>query len=127
MSEITNSGRDAKNGRFLAGNTGNGGRPKGARSKLGEAFLEDLRDAWNEHGAQALRRCAIEEPAQFVRVVASLMPKDVNLNVALDPGEFVERFRSAQAMLGNDEPPRLRRSLRTTAPRTMEHESNDAG
>jgi hypothetical protein len=62
-----------------------------------------------------------------VRVVASLMPKDVNLNVALDPGEFAERFRSAQAMLGNDEPLRLRRSLRTVAPRTNEHESYDGG
>jgi hypothetical protein len=126
MSEIAKSDRDST-GRFKSGNVGGPGRKPGSRNKLGEAFLEDLLDAWNEHGATALERCATEEPAQFVRVVASLMPKDINLNVALDPGEFVERFRSAQAMLGNAEPPGLRRPLRTIAPRTIEHESDDAG
>jgi Family of unknown function (DUF5681) len=93
---------------FKPGQSGNpAGRPKGARSKLGEAFLEDLRDAWLEHGAEALRRCATEDPAQFVRVVASLMPKDVNLNVAVDATEFVGKFRQAVALLGNTAPPKV--------------------
>ena len=79
MSDITsNAGRDQR-GRFIAGNTGNGGRPRGARSKLGEQFLLDLADTWNEHGVEALRRCAVEEPVQFVRVIAGLLPRDVNL------------------------------------------------
>ena len=34
--------RDIRTGRFLVGNPGNGGRPPGARSLLGEQFLEDL-------------------------------------------------------------------------------------
>src|SRR3954449_2344760 len=100
-----NNGRDLGTGRFVPGNSGFGGRPKGARSKLGEAFLEDLRDAWNEHGATALARCAIEEPAQFVRVIASLMPRDVNLNLAatVSAANFAENFRNALALL-HDEP-----------------------
>jgi hypothetical protein len=76
MSE-TNANRDRK-GRFITGNSG-GGRPRGARSKLGEAFLEDLRNCWEERGAEALRRCAEEEPAQFCKIVASLMPRDLDL------------------------------------------------
>jgi hypothetical protein len=122
--ETTADHRDER-GRFLAGNSGNGGRPKGARSKLGEAFLEDLRDAWNEHGAAALKRCAIEEPAQFCRIVASLMPKDVNLNLSVDAADFATKFRSARAMLGNDEPLPPRRSLRTIAPQTIERDDAD--
>lgn len=80
------------------------GRPRGARSKLGEAFLEDLRDAWLEHGAEALRRCARDEPAQFVRVVAGLMPKDINLNLSTDPAAFAATFKEAVELLGNQAP-----------------------
>lgn len=102
MSEITTSiDRDAKNGRFLAGNAGNGGRRPGARSKLGEAFVQDLAATWETHGVEALRRCALEEPSQFVRVIAGLMPRDVNLSLGVNAADFVERFRNAQEMLGN--------------------------
>jgi hypothetical protein len=110
--EVSND-RDTK-GRFLQGNTGNvGGRPKGARNRLGEAFLEDLRDSWNEVGAVALMRCAEEDPAAYCRIVAGLLPRDVNLNVAVDVSEFANRFRTALEMLGNEPAlPRPRRSLR---------------
>ena len=93
-----------RGGRFVIGGKPGPGRPRGARSKLGEQFLEDLRDAWIEHGATALARCAAEEPAQFVRVVASLMPKDFNINLSVDAPEFIQRFRQAQQMLGNAPP-----------------------
>jgi hypothetical protein len=120
MSEKATADRDER-GRFQTGNIG-GGRPKGARSKLGEAFVEDLRRVWEELGEQALRECAISEPGQFLRVVASLMPRDLNVNVAVDPQSFVEKFRSACALLGNQAPPaRLRRPLPGQV-RVIEHE-----
>jgi hypothetical protein len=74
-------GRDTKNGRFVAGNSGNGGRRPGSRNRLGEAFLSDLAASWQRHGPQALERCALEEPGQYLRVVASLMPKELDLSV----------------------------------------------
>ena len=58
--------RNAKTGRFQPGNNGGPGRKPGSRNALGQAFLEDLRDAWERHGAMALARCAVDEPAQFV-------------------------------------------------------------
>jgi hypothetical protein len=120
MSEITTQAdRDGKTGRFLPGNSGLGGRPKGSRNKLGEAFLEDLRDAWNEHGASALQRCAEDDPAAFCKIIASLLPKTIDLNVAIDAGNFAERFKSAVALLGNPEPPRPRRPLRVV--QAIEH------
>jgi hypothetical protein len=107
MSEITPH-RD-QHGRFQTGNTG-GGRPRGSRNKLGEQFLEDLRDAWNEHGTAALRQCATESPEQFCKIVAGLLPRDFNLNIAVDVADFATKFRTACAMLGND-PPRPRKPL----------------
>jgi hypothetical protein len=120
MSDVEIAGRDAKNGQFIKGYKG-GGRPAGARSKLGEQFVADLRDCWEKHGIQALERCALEEPSQFVRVIAGLMPRDLNLNIALDPTAFIETFRTACSLLGNPEPARLRRSLRKQPP-VIEHD-----
>jgi hypothetical protein len=68
-------------GQFLKGTEGLGGRPKGCRNKLGEAFIRDLYEDWSENGIQALKDCREQNPAAYVRTVASLLPKDVNLNV----------------------------------------------
>jgi hypothetical protein len=118
MTEITTTDRDQR-GRYKTGNIG-GGRPKGARSKLGEAFLEDLRDAWNERGATALARCAEEEPGTFCKIIASLLPKSIDINVAVDVAEFATKFHTACAMLGND-PPRPRKRL-PGQPLVIEHD-----
>jgi hypothetical protein len=113
--------RDSKTGRFIPGNSGFGGRPKGSRNKLGEAFIQDLAECWQEHGAEALRRCATEEPAAFVRVIASLLPKDVNLNLSLSAAEFADRWQQASQLLGHDVTmPVSRRPLRTI--KTIEHD-----
>jgi hypothetical protein len=113
MSEITTAnGRDARSGRFVAGNSGNGGRKPGSRNKLGEQFLSDLRDVWQSHGIQALEKCAEEEPGTFCKIVSSLLPKSVDINLNVDAQGFVEKFRNAVALLGNDPPPaRARRPL----------------
>jgi hypothetical protein len=116
MSEITTNDRDAKNGRFIAGNSGNGGRPRGARSKLTTGFLEDLHSCWERNGADVLERVARDDPAALLRTVAQLMPSDLNVNLSVDPTAFVETFRTACSLLGNPEPPRLRRSLRKQPP-----------
>lgn len=68
-------------GQFLKGSEGLGGRKRGARNKLGEAFLEDLYADWAEHGVTALKDCREQNPAAYIKTVASLLPKDVNLNV----------------------------------------------
>jgi hypothetical protein len=103
--------RDAKTGRFVTGNFGGPGRKLGSRNTLGEAFIEHLRDAWIEHGATALARCAQEEPAQFRKIVASLMPKDINLNVSVDAQDFATKFRAAFKVLGNEPPRRWKSSM----------------
>jgi len=96
-------------GRFVIGGKPGPGRPVGSRSRLGEQFLLDLRDAWSQHGPTALARCAEEEPGQFCRIVASLLPKtiDVNATVGVNAQSVLETFRTAVAALGNEPPSRL--------------------
>lgn len=71
--------RDDK-GQFKLGHTGMGGRPKGSRNKLGEAFLDNLYADWQEHGVTALQECRQQNPAAYVKTVASLLPKQVEVN-----------------------------------------------
>lgn len=72
-------------GRTKAGTftKGNPGRPKGSKNKLTEAFWSDYAAAWETHGQAALEAVATSEPAKFVAVAASLMPKDVNVNTTI--------------------------------------------
>jgi len=78
---MEDGGRDAK-GRFITGNSG-GGRSRGARSRLGERFSEDVLSAWEMHGPEAIQIVARERPHEFLRIVASIMPKEFAEDVAL--------------------------------------------
>ena len=57
------------------------GRPPGTRNKLTEDFFRDLCDAWTAFGKPALMTAAWTHPVDFVRIVAQLMPKDVEATV----------------------------------------------
>jgi len=97
---------------FPKGVSGNpAGRKPGSRNKLAEAFVTDLRDCWEKHGVAALERVATEQPEVLLKVIASLMPKDLSLTIGLDPTQFAANFRQAVELLGN-EPTRAVRSMR---------------
>jgi hypothetical protein len=62
---------------WTKGQSGNpAGRPKGSKHKLQTSFWNDLHRVWKESGPDALRRVAQDDPSTFVRVCASLMPKE---------------------------------------------------
>ena len=71
-----------ENGRFLPGNSGNGGRPKGARNKLGEAFLSDMYESWEKSGKETIDRVREEKPDVYLKVVASILPQQLNVKVS---------------------------------------------
>jgi hypothetical protein len=80
---------------FKPGQSGNPkGRPKGSRNKLSEEFFRDLCDAWQAFGKPALETLAMLYPVEFVRLVASLMPKEPEATIA--PVTVMERMSDAQ-------------------------------
>jgi len=44
---------------------------------LTRRFIHDLDASWQCHGRRALERMAVDNPAQYVRVYAALMPREV--------------------------------------------------
>ena len=54
-----------------------GGRKPGSRNKLCRAVLEDLVADWAEGGAAAIKMMRIEQPATYVRVMCSILPKEL--------------------------------------------------
>ena len=61
---------------FKPGQSGNlKGRPRGSRHRLSERDLADLTADFEDHGAAAIRRAREKDPAAYVRLIASLLPK----------------------------------------------------
>jgi len=102
--EDVDPNRDAK-GRFVAGNSVS---RKGSRNKLGEHFLADLHEEWLKSGPDALARLSLTDPGAFVRVVAQVLPREVEVEFGFDPAkaaQFAHSFRLALQVLSGEEPP----------------------
>lgn len=84
MSGDTPKPEKGEGGRFLPGNNGGPGRPKGARNKLGEAFVEALHKDFEEHGVSAIETTRKEKPDQYLKVIASLLPKEFKIETVSD-------------------------------------------
>ena len=91
---------------FKPGQSGNPkGRPQGSRNKLSEEFFRDLCDAWQAFGKPALMTAAWTHPVEFVRVVASLMPKELEATVTVVHAERMSDDElAAIACQGGEDP-----------------------
>lgn len=67
---------------FKPGKSGNpNGRPLGSRHRLSEDFLKALADDFEQHGGSTIRAVREQDPATYVRVIASVLPKETSLTI----------------------------------------------
>lgn len=76
MTENTEPKRTKADTQFKPGNPG---KPKGARHKLGEAFVKALHSDFEANGKVAIERARDEKPDQYLKVIASLLPKEIEV------------------------------------------------
>ena len=88
---------------FRPGQSGNPlGRPKGARSRLGTAFIEALEADFLEHGAEVIAACREKHPGKYLSVIGALLPKEVDMALEIDVNQrleiqqFVADYRTVQ-------------------------------
>ena len=77
-----------------------GGKPTKSRNRLQGEFLRELADDFELHGKKAIQAMRQEKPAEYIKVVASLMPKQLE-EVATDPLDGIsdERLEEMIAVL----------------------------
>jgi len=109
-------------------NRSTAGRPKGSRDTINEAFLKDLAADWAGDGIKALRNAREDHPAEYCRMVTSLLPKDQNLSVKNDkPAAALLAFNKSPIGL-EDENARLKAeiaALKGEAPRVIDREARE--
>lgn len=73
------------------GQSGNpGGKPAGARNGLTTKFLNQLLKDFEADGAKAIKNCREQQPAKYVQIIASLMPKQIEASQPLEDLEDAE-------------------------------------
>src|SRR5258707_2423047 len=84
------------------------GRPKGSRDRISTAFLNALADDFETHGVVAIQDLRKEDVSSYVRVVASLQPKEIELKRPLDgmgDGELLQAIDALTTALRSQVPP----------------------
>lgn len=78
------------------------GRPKGSRDKLSSDFIRDLGASFEKHGAKTLETLRQKDPATYIRVIASLQPKEIEVKAplsGLDDAKLAQAMDMLQALL----------------------------
>jgi len=67
------------------GQSGNpAGRPKGARAILSENFCQAVMEDFEKSGADAIRVMREEKPGDYAKMIAGMLPKDIDATIVGD-------------------------------------------
>ena len=70
---------------FKPGQSGNpSGKPIGSRNRLQGEFMRELAEDFAAHGKAAIAQCRMEKPDVYLKVVASLLPKELEIKRPLE-------------------------------------------
>lgn len=84
---------------FQPGQSGNpGGKPTGARNRLTAHFLNALVEDFETHGKAAIQKCREEKPEAYVKVIAALCPKEIEIKRPLQEMEDAELLAAVRAL-----------------------------
>jgi N6-adenosine-specific RNA methylase IME4 len=86
------------NGRFQTGNIGGPGRPRGSRNKLGEDFIATIYEDWIKHGVAILARVRKHDPGAYLKIVAHLIPRQLELAPVNDDPKVTEMSEAEQSV-----------------------------
>jgi hypothetical protein len=82
------------------------GRPKGSRNKLGEEFVAALHDDFTVHGKDAIEKVRADHPDQYLKVIASILPKELHVKDAslgdMTDDELIELLAAVRSFTATD-------------------------
>lgn len=78
-------------------------RPKRTKKTLGDDFLAAVRADFRAHGAGVLAEVRADKPDQYLKIVLSVLPKDIDVAInqldTLSDEEIRSRIRALEAIL----------------------------
>jgi hypothetical protein len=94
-----------RSNQFKPGHNIKGGRPKGSRNKLAQRVFDDIFRHWNEpaggdlcKGQAALELLYREKPGEYLKLTASVLPKEVVFENAVTELDDEELDRMIEAL-----------------------------
>ena len=77
-----------------------GGKPVSARNRLTARFLYDLAADFEEHGKAAIVKCREEKPDVYIKAIAALCPKEIEVTRPLQELDATELLAAVRALEG---------------------------
>lgn len=87
---------------------GNNGRPKEARDRLSRGLLNALADDFEKNGVAAIEKVRDNDAPTYLRVVASIIPKEIEITRPLDgmdDGQLAQAIELLADVLRAQAPP----------------------
>jgi hypothetical protein len=87
------------------GNPHYAGRPKGSRNKINQAYIDAIAAEFEAHGVSALEKVRKKMPHVFLRLVAELLPKQVQVEHGLTDmteEQLEQRIRELDAAIAQE-------------------------
>jgi hypothetical protein len=102
------SGREKSLANLKPFQPGNPGRPKGSRNRLSEDFIAAMCADFEAHGVEAIETVRTERPQDYIKVIASILPKELHVKDAslddMSDGELIELLAAVRSITASDRP-----------------------